>query len=247
MKCCVGVTTHNPVSGLRLDLLEQTIESIERAFPTALLCLLDNGSTDGTGDVIDKMRLGVRWHPGSAEQTSYPLGNLTPGMGRNRLMALMDDWCAGLWGVNYYSEVPSFFVWSDDDMLWKHGAEDKLRAFWSAPDEDRGGVVLVSGLLEPVWHWNTPRRTVEAGGVRVLVRDSAPGAAWSFKNPRVVWPLAAEHATFGYDYKLSRVIAGLGLAVGQLDLADHLGWEASTHGNRAIEEAKPLDRDKWGI
>jgi hypothetical protein len=32
-----------------------------------------------------------------------------------------------------------------------------------------------------------------------------------------------------------------------MDLADHIGWEASTHGNEAIKDSKPLDRDKWGV
>jgi len=157
--------------------------------------------------------------------------------------------CCDQWGVNYDSKLygETFFVWSDDDMLWKPGAEQKLGAFWGAPASERDNVAIVSGLLEPVWHWNTPRSTVEAGGVRVLVRDSCPGAAWSFNNPRMVWPLDNGHATFGYDYKACGRLRESGLKVAQIDLADHLGWEASTHGNDALKDSKPLDRQHWGV
>jgi hypothetical protein len=44
----VGVVTYNPMSTLRFELLERTVRSIEKAFPTAELLLLDNGSTDGS-------------------------------------------------------------------------------------------------------------------------------------------------------------------------------------------------------
>jgi hypothetical protein len=105
----------------------------------------------------------------------------------------------------------------------------------------------VSGLLEPEWHWNRPRETVEFGGVRVLIRDSAPGAAWSFRAS--AWPAIEKHVrrAFGFDYDACVGLRTEGYRVGQLDLADHAGWAHSTHGNRAIEDARPLDRKKWGV
>ena len=109
---------------------------------------------------------------------------------------------------------------------------------------------IVCGLLEPVWEWNTPREMLVLGGIKVLVRDSAPGAAWSFR--RKDWKGGArlenrvEHS-FGYDYKCSVSLARSHLRIGALDLASHEGWEHSTHGNDVIKAAQPLDREKWGI
>jgi hypothetical protein len=252
MKCCVGVMTYEPVRQLRLELLEETLQSIETAFPGALLCVIDNGSEDGTDAALLDRVIRTRWNTRiyrRSDTEGWPTDNFTPGMGRNRLMGFMDNVCCDAWGVNYCSELhgETFFVWSDDDMLWKPGAEEKLAAFWGAPREERDDVVLLSGFLEPVWHWNTPRRVVEAGGVRVLVRDSCPGAAWGFENPRMVWPMGEDVAQFGYDYKTCCRLRKAGCSVAQLDLADHLGWECSSHGNEAIADSKPLDREKWGV
>jgi hypothetical protein len=247
MKCAVGVTTHNVLAGLRIDLLEQTIRSIEKAFPDAVLCLLDNGSTDGTDCLVQNLTTN-RWRTTTAAGL-WGRTNFTPGMGRNRLGTFMDKVCCDQWGVNYDSKLAGehFFVWSDDDMLWKDGAQDKLSRFWGATPQEREQIAILGGFLEPVWHWNTPRRTVEAGGVRVLVRDSCPGAAWSFNNLRVVTPLTLSEATFGYDHKTCLRLAKENIPVAQMDLADHLGWDASTHGNEAIRDSKPLDREKWGV
>jgi len=254
MKCCVGVMTHNALSELRLDLLERTLESIAHAFPNSLLCAIDNGSNDGTSEVLDDLvrHLGpwhTRCYDPDDEATPWGNQNFTPGMGRNRLMSFMDQVCSEQWGVNHDTQLygKSFFVWSDDDMIWRPGAEKALHRFWSAPEAERDGVMILSGLLEPEWHWNTPRRVVEAGGVRVLVRDSCPGAAWSFGNPRAVWPMDSELAQFGYDHKTCLQMLERGCSVAQIDLAEHIGWDASTHGNRAIEDSRPLDRDKWGV
>ena len=42
----VGVVTYNPMATLRFPLLESTVRSLEIAFPTSRLFLIDNVSSD---------------------------------------------------------------------------------------------------------------------------------------------------------------------------------------------------------
>lgn len=238
MKVVVGIMTHNAMANLRLSLLEQTIESVHRAFPNADKVLFDNGSTDGTEHFVrerDDVALCVTWRP----PNTWP-GATTPGAGRNALLPRM----LGLY--------PDIVVFSDDDMAWRQGAEQRLVEVWKHAPKD---LFLVSGLLEPEWHWNTPRETVACGREKVLVRDSCPGAAWSFRAsdvPRTsspVYPPNPPYFTpsFGYDYKFCCALREKGMRVAQMDLAEHIGWGASTHGNDADQQGKPLDRDRWGV
>lgn len=259
----VGIVTHNALASLRLELLEETFHSVRVSFPNCEVFVLDNGSTDGTEDVIARFETPV----GKRVRTTHyepPDGNHTPGRGRNVLL----DWMVN----ETDAEV---FVFSDDDMRWKPCAEALVRGIWTAPI-DIGArwtddIVIVSGLLEPEWDWNKPLYTARPSGIPVLVRESAPGAAWTFKAREVtcldgqtpcahgIWP-NYRHAVangdagpfkddFGYDYEYCRRLDGAykGLKVAQVDLAEHLGWEASTHGNRANKGGKPLDRERWGI
>jgi hypothetical protein len=248
----VGIVTHNPMAALRFELLERTVRSIEKAFPTSELFLLDNGSTDGSWEAVGEL-LGTlgpeciecaahqrgRWHVRS--DSGEPSGNFTPGAGRHRLYYhMVGHTCGG--------ELQSpFWAWSDDDIVWKEGAEKKLRRFWADPPKD---VAIVGGYLEPVWHWNTPRGTVEAGGVRAVVRDSTPGGAWTFGDHRVIpVPCRTELHRFGYDTITCEILRKHDLKIAQMDLAEHIGWECSSHGNRAMDrpDSRPLDREKWGV
>lgn len=235
MKIAVGIMTHNAIAGLRLDLLERTIETAHEAFPMAeAITVYDNRSTDGTPAYVK----------GIGGQAVLS-GNGTPGSGRN--VMLYDLWA---------SHRPEVFVLSDDDMAWARGAGDALARFFASPDRP-ADVGLVSGLLEPEYPWNTPRKLVEAAGVRVLLRDSAPGCAWAIPIDHFEHPARREGLLtrklfiddFGYDHAYCQRLATEQTVVGQLDLAEHLGWEVSTHGNRANRDvrSKPLDRQKWGI
>jgi hypothetical protein len=250
----VGVVTYNPMSTLRFELLERTVRSIEKAFPTAELLLLDNGSTDGSWDAIVELLGGERtpcigkltcskcgrWH--LTDAVGDPAGNFTPGAGCHRLYYHMFAHTDG-----GQARAP-FWVFSDDDMAWKEGSETKLRRFWEAARET--DIAILGGLLEPVWHWNTPREVVEYGGVRVLVRDSAPGAGWTLGEPRLLpVPCNEKLHCFGFDYETCKLLRSKGYKVAQMDLAEHIGWGFSTHGNEANEhvDGRPLDRDKWGV
>lgn len=228
----VAVMTYNAIVNLRQQLMEQTVESACKAFLGSPVGVFDNGSADGTADiVVERGGKGVRIHPLVRDGDPHP-DNHTPGAGRRRLLSRVAQL------------RPNIFVLSDDDMVWSLEARDKLRRFWfSAPDD----IVIVSGLLEPVWHWNTPRETVEYGGVKALVRDSAPGCAWTFRAEHLSLLLGLIKPQFGYDYEVCKELLAMGKRVAQMDLAEHAGWEHSTHGNRADQDAKPLDREKWGI
>jgi hypothetical protein len=229
MKIATGIKSHNPLEHMRMELLEETLRTVTEAFPEAYRILYLNGADDGSEDVQTELA--------EKHDTKVIFGGLgepcTPGEGA----LAIGDWLRAEGDI---------IVFSDDDMAWRPGAADKLREMWAeAPDD----LIIVSGLLEPVWHWNTPRETVACGEVNVLVRDSCPGAAWSFRAkdwPRIkeVMPLA-----FGYDYDVCCRLRDQGLRVGQVDLADHEGWGSSTHENAAIEAAdmRELDRERWGV
>jgi hypothetical protein len=257
MRLVVGVKTFNPVSTGREDLLASTLKSVRRCFD-APVYLLDNGSTEDPREEGPILAMAHHvWHG------RYEDGNHTPGRGYNRLLG----WIAKE-ELRERGALPDLVVLSDDDVVWRQEArpEHTLRQVWSAPSEgDWQKVAIVSGLLEPEWHWNTPRSVVRPNGVPVLIRDSAPGAAWSFRLTPVradqpspiVGRLLREYLDgggppvfaecWGADFRFCVWLLGRGLSVGAVDLADHRGWGRSTHGNKAVDHAVPLDRAKWGI
>lgn len=222
MKFAVGVLTHDVYANVRVDLLEQTLSSMNRTrLPSALL--LSNGSTDGT-DEVARMLKGASYTP--------PDGNTKPGRGNNILVELL------------LGRGADVIVLSDDDMEWSPDAAAKLTTIWThAPDD----LVVVGGLLEPEYSWSTPRETIDCGGVNVLVRDSVPCAAWTFRARD--WALFGPFLEdFGQDVDACRRLREKGYRVGQVDLAKHLGAGRSSWGNDlAHQYARPLDRERWGV
>lgn len=251
MKIAVGILTYNVLSQLRTSLLDETVRSVRAAFPDSAVLIVDNGSNDGSAEHVRATyddRETDRVVVVEAGLLVSLGGGTSPGAGDNRLLACLEAWDADA------------LVLSDDDMRWRPGAAAAVRDIWKAAPDD---LVCVSGLLEPLWHWNTPRETLKLGSNglpywprtcvtrRVLVRDSVPGAAMTFSRAalaEVRVKLGREQLfeeSFGHDSAFCCKVRELGLRVAQVDLAEHLGWDSSSHGNNAIATAQALDHEQW--
>ncbi len=228
-KLVVCVVTHNVFATLRSDLLIKTVKSIEAGFEGCDKILLDNGSSDGTDEFcLESHDISREWQVVAYKPKD---GITTPGRGHNELIK------------HVLARKPGVVVFSDDDMRWKPWAAKTISDFWQSKPSDP---VILCGLLEPEWDWNTPRETITRGGVKALVRDSCPGAAWSFLADSHVMPV---DDGFGYDHKKCIELRECGFRVAQIDLCEHLGWEMSTHGNNALAHAgnQPIDKKKWRL
>jgi hypothetical protein len=66
--------------------------------------------------------------------------------------------------------------------------------------------------------------------VRAIVRETAPGGAWTFPaaNWRWIGPLADD---MGADWTACTRLRSAGFRIAQADLATHLGADHSTWGN----------------
>jgi len=225
MRVAFSVLTFNALDFDRVDLLTETLSSGATAFSTADRIVLDNGSSDGTEDVLREAAVGYRVVRNHGSVRS-------PGAGRNVLLSHLD--------LDAYDLV----VVSDDDMRWHPDAQAKLVAFFRDAPED---VVLCSAYLEPEWAHNTVRGTVDAGGVRGLVRDNAPACAWAFRPSfwRSFGPLLEDPK--GEDTDACKRVLKAGQRMVQFDLADHLGWGNSSLGNASILSGKPIDKAPWGL
>jgi len=244
MRIAVAVKSHNPMAHMRMHLLESCMKSVYEAFPYdpsgGIVCenfLFMNGFDDGSQEAQEELAQSFDFHCLPIKSTD---DNYTPGAGANVIGDLLS--------YRWRSEFPIFdaVVFSDDDMIWRpRAAEIVAHLILNKPDS----VKIISGLLEPDWAWNKPRRTVSTpAGINMLVRDSCPGAGWFFSPSD--W---ADHISphierkFGYDYDACVELKKAGFEVAQVDLAEHAGWGASTHGNEAINHGKPLDRKRWGV
>ena len=235
MDFTVAITTFNPMASLRTEMLRTTVQSVDLAFPRAKKLLLDNGSSDLSMYLYEElMEVYPQW--GLLFNMASD-GNTTPGRGRNVIMQHVREQL----GDPADGHV---VVFSDDDMRWHTFAQETIESFWSQAPKD---VAILGGLLEPEYRHNTPRETIEHGGVRALVRDSTPGASWSFLYQewhRAIGPVIDD---FGYDTRCCEKLKKKGLKVAQMELAEHIGYGVSTHGNEQAMWTRPLDRDKWGV
>lgn len=235
MKFRVGVLTHNAIVNMRFDLLEETVRSLHVAFGDKPR-VFDNGSDDGTGDVLSARNEHVAgvYMPCASGHEACGGRRHTPGLGTNLLVGELQCWSP---------RHQAIVVLSDDDMSWGADAGSRLTEVWKHAPED---VVIVSSLLEPDYPWSTPREVVQCGSERILVRDSCPAAAWTFRarDWGLFGPVQEE---FGQDVAACEALRAKGYRVAQIDLAEHLGRGRSTWGNEAVDFARPLDREKWGI
>jgi len=121
----------------RLELFKRTFKSLMKGDYPFDLCIVDNGSTDGTAKEVAK--LGGYCNTGR---------NHTAGHGMNLAIeaALKYD--------------PDLVVFTADDYEYKGDWLKRLVAFWQ---EAPGNVALVSCNLEPVYGWNTVQDVIEVG------------------------------------------------------------------------------------
>lgn len=221
MTIAVGVLTHNMLSTGREDLFKRTVRSLLVGGPETVM-IVDNGSTDGSDEYV--VSLG-----GTAIKDRVS----TCGHGMNVTIGA----CA--------ASGAELVVFSNDDILWQDDALEQVARFWSAAPED---VKIASGLLEDEYPWNTTRAMIEAGGVRGLVRDTAPGGTWTLRarDWAIIGPVSEAP---GYDdVPACNRLRSMGYRVCQLDLAEHLGQERSTWGNGSEHwRIGRTDKAAWGM
>lgn len=233
-RIAVGILTHNAVATLRFGLLERTLASVELAFPSAHILVLDNGSTDGTAEAVR--------HIASSRVIVVPYeptdGVHTPGRGRNIIADHFLTLGSDLW------------VFSDDDIEWKDGAEETLEILWSRVARLDGlppsELALVSAVREPEFPWSKTVGTWKHSVAHVMVdiefRTSAPAAAWCF--PRKKWPLIGPvpeddpraEGVIGEDVQVCKRLVEQGHRIGQVALAEHVGQGYSLFGNDKARE-----------
>ena len=206
MKVAAVVLTYRAVSANRVGLLAQTVESLREA---DYLQVVDNGSTDGTAELV------ASWGGISHDKPIH-----TSGHGNNFAARVA------------YGTDCDLVVFSDDDMRWKPGWRQRLEAWWSeAPDD----VAMTGCHIEPAYHWNTILGRIVCGGVPGLVRESTGGASWSIPRDRLdvfFAPAGIWQQNQGYgDVMACNRVVERGYRICQIDLAEHVGQGQSTWGN----------------
>lgn len=244
--CHVAIKSHRPMEHLRMGLLESTLRSARAAFPSAAITLFMNDGGDGSAeparDVAEEVLVDGTLtrdpHRFFVDLTGR-LEGYTPGHGAQAILR---------WALQQSWRPSDVLVTSDDDMLWHPGAEERLRAIWRDGETPRN-LVLVGGLLEPVWDHNTPRGSIALGGENVLLRDSVPGASWSLPMFHAAWLLDHVQGRFGFDSAACQAIQKMGGIMAAVDLCEHAGEDATTHDNRPTRDlrGKPIDKQHWGL
>lgn len=224
MRIAVCVLTYEQIANQRQSLFRQTIRSLrDRADHPFDLFVVDNGSRDGTADIVRD--LGGHCYTGT---------NTTSGHGTNLCARIAQGSGADI------------CVLSDDDMIWHPGWDTALGDWWAhAP----ASIKLTGCHLEPEYPWNTIRTTIDVNGRRGLIRASTGAASWSYRNTD--WPLIGPipQARQGWgDVPACQRLEARGYQIAQIDLATHAGGDVSTWGNGSSDlDRNPLDRDRWGL
>ncbi len=206
VRAAIAVRTWNALEHGREAMLERTLESLRAAGYPFELILFDNGSTDGTADLVAARGgiLGPR-----------SVGNDSSGHGMNQAIELA------------LASGSDLIVFSDDDIEWHPDFLAKLVRFWSNAPHD---LILASGFVEPRLRHNAVRGTIDSGGVRALVRETAPGGAWSFPATHWRW-IGPLQPGMEADWEACLRLRAAGFRLAQIDLATHLGVDRSTWGN----------------
>lgn len=132
-------------------------------------------------------------------------------------------------------------VFSDDDIEWHPDFLARLVRFWSNAPHD---FVLASGFVEPRFKHNAVRGTIDSGGVRALVRETAAGGAWSFPAAHWRW-IGPLQPGMEADWEACLRLRSAGFRLAQIDLATHLGEGRSTWGNK-LPASEPVHAELLG-
>ena len=216
MKIAVALLTYN-----RKMLFLQTLNSLYSAGHPYSLCIYDNGSSDGTGQIVEE--IGGMVNKGESHTTGY-------GMNRVIEMAMSHD--------------PDLILFTADDFRYCKDWLARLVSFWQAAPAD---IVMTSCYLEPSWPWNTITELSDAGGERYAIRDSIPGSNWSFmaRDLEKIYPI--REATGGEDLEICKRLTSNGLKLAALNLVEHVGEKESVWGNESWRYSQPLDVKALGF
>jgi glycosyltransferase involved in cell wall biosynthesis len=216
MKIAVCLLTYN-----RKVLFLRTLNSLYNAGHPYSLHIYDNGSTDGTADIVRE----VGGHCNGGD-------NHTTGHGMN---AVIDEAMRG---------DPDLIVFTADDFRYTNRWLARLVAFWQAAPAD---IVLVSCYLEPMWPWNAITELGNAGGERYAVRDSIPGSNWTFRTRDAALILPVSEKTGGEDLEICRRLRDGGRKLAALHLVEHIGERDSAWGNESWRYSQPIDPKGLGF
>lgn len=220
MKIGVGVLTWNHRATGREQMFYDTLLSLTNGGLPVDVVVVTNGSTDGTQDTV------------------------------RRLGGIVDDTDSRIWyGMQRAIETviergADVVLFTADDIVYADGWATRLAAFWQdAPDE----VKLCSLILEPMYPWNTIRGTLDAGGLRAILRDSVGGCSWSFRASD--WPTIGPlpQVMPGEDLAVCQKLISQGYYLAAVELGEHVGETQSAWGNQSHLYAQPLDRTRWGL
>jgi hypothetical protein len=217
----IAVRTWNIIRTNRLSLFQQTIASLELAGYPYTRIIFDNGSNDGTADLVRDLG-GYTLPPDE--------NNCTAGRGMNLAIekALLLK--------------PDIIVFSDDDVAWHSGFLCAIVKFWSCAPIN---IAILGGFVEPRFSWNMAYGVIECNGIRALLTTTTPGGAWAFraKDWENIGPLLNNMSG---DVWGCTILRSQGRRVCQADLALHIGDNSSSWGNTAYIHEPKADLDSWG-
>ncbi len=213
--------TWNPITTNRLSLLERAYETLHEA--DALL-VLDNGSTDGSAEIVQK-----KYYAGLNLTTDKSIGR---GMNLAINAAI--------------SQKADIVLFSADDMAYFLGWRKRLEVMWKKAGKD---VAIICPQLEPIYEWNTVLEHVDLGGEWLVSRRTVPGSCWSFRASD--WPVIGPVPEEAHeDVIVCDKIRALGRKMLATNLAIHYGEGKSTWGNQATSDGRvfpmlalPVDKE----
>ena len=213
MRVVAGVLTRNAASFGRREMLRDTVESLGEADS---VIVVDNGSDDGSQYWCRDEFDAFMYRPSD--------GVTTCGRGMNIL------------GAHCRIDA-DVVVLTSDDMIWRAGWRQVVESFWSEAGND---VILLCGLLEGEYPWNSVIGSYESGGVTGLMRECVPGSGWTFRASSWdhITPIGEQH---GHDdVPACQRFRDDGLLMVAVDIATHVGEESSTWGNESHRYVRPL-------